>query len=310
MQHSVHIAVLITSHNRREKTLTCLASLLGQSLPGDVSIRVFLVDDGSTDGTSEAVEARFPEVVLIRASGTAYWNGGMRLAFAEAVKSPYDFLLWLNDDTVLNEGAVETLLGEYDAVSNGGALTSMIAGATVDRKTGVVLSGGYRLKPPEFLCRFALQPPAGSPQLCHALSGNCLLIPARVAGELGNLSSDYTHFLGDFDYALRARKAGFGVWLASRPVGHGTSDAVDANEVLNAEHMGDVFNRLHSPKGLSVGVGEHHRTMPPREWRFFLEAHAGMLWPIPWLITYSKLALPLAKRAIAGSIRKRHGDQA
>ena len=52
------IATLLTCHNRKEKTLKCLNSITAQHIPKQVGkIDVFLVDDGSTDGTSEAVKS-------------------------------------------------------------------------------------------------------------------------------------------------------------------------------------------------------------------------------------------------------------
>ena len=50
--------VLMTSHNRRAKTLACLASLAAQD--ADLDVRVVLVDAGSQDGTREQVAATFP----------------------------------------------------------------------------------------------------------------------------------------------------------------------------------------------------------------------------------------------------------
>ena len=60
--NSMSIAALITCHNRCEKTKRCLTSLLSV-LP---HIDVYLVDDGSTDGTSEMVKTLFPRVNVIQ----------------------------------------------------------------------------------------------------------------------------------------------------------------------------------------------------------------------------------------------------
>lgn len=80
-----NIAVLLTCHNRREKTLSCLQSLFGATMPEGYKTEVFLVDDGSTDGTGEAVEKCFPQVTVIQGDGNLYWNKGMNLAWKNAV---------------------------------------------------------------------------------------------------------------------------------------------------------------------------------------------------------------------------------
>jgi GT2 family glycosyltransferase len=74
------IAVLLTCHNRRDKTITCLDSLYNCLLPSDFQLDVFLVDDGSSDGTSKAVSEKFPSVNVIQGNGNLFWNQGMRLA--------------------------------------------------------------------------------------------------------------------------------------------------------------------------------------------------------------------------------------
>lgn len=71
------IAVLLTVFNRRETTLTCLESLFSGSVPEGYSIEVYLTDDGCTDGTTDAVRERFPDVRIVAGDGSLYWNRGM-----------------------------------------------------------------------------------------------------------------------------------------------------------------------------------------------------------------------------------------
>src|SRR5262245_41763769 len=103
---SIRVAVLVTCHNRKPKTLGSLAALYGQQLEEGVQLDVFLVDDGSSDGTSEAVAVRFPAVHITRGSGDLYWVGGMRAAYEAASRADYDYHLWLNDDTILYPTAI------------------------------------------------------------------------------------------------------------------------------------------------------------------------------------------------------------
>ena len=78
------IAVLITSYNRREKTLTCLKNLMEQDeIPG-LQLSIYLVDDNSSDGTTEAVRSHYPSVNIIKGTGQLFWAGGMRTAWREA----------------------------------------------------------------------------------------------------------------------------------------------------------------------------------------------------------------------------------
>ena len=82
------IAVLLTCHNRKDKTLLCLKALYDQEgLNSDYLIEVFLVDDASTDGTAAAIKDKFPLVNIIQGNGYLFWNQGMRLAWKTATKT-------------------------------------------------------------------------------------------------------------------------------------------------------------------------------------------------------------------------------
>jgi len=110
MNVSISIAVLLTCYNRKEKTISCLDALFKNIIPDGCSLNVFLVDDGSTDGTEDAVRNAYPQINIIKGDGSLFWNGGMRVAFEAAIKNGFDYYLWLNDDTMLNKGAVSNML--------------------------------------------------------------------------------------------------------------------------------------------------------------------------------------------------------
>ena len=74
---------IATCFNRREKTLTSLNRLM----EGNPSIRFdfIITDDGSTDGTAQALE-NMENVTVLTGSGSLYYSGGMRLAIDCAKK--------------------------------------------------------------------------------------------------------------------------------------------------------------------------------------------------------------------------------
>src|SRR6266480_1904244 len=109
VQRCCSVAVLMTCFNRREKTIAALTALR-EATTKAIEYRVFLVDDGSTDGTSKIVLDEFPEAKVIEGTGELYWNRGMRLAWCHALEANPAFYLWLNDDMILREGSVAKLV--------------------------------------------------------------------------------------------------------------------------------------------------------------------------------------------------------
>lgn len=193
------IAVLLTCHNRREKTISCLHALFLCQLPKNDTIDVFLVDDGSTDNTSEAVKEAFPKVNLIQGTGDLFWNRGMCLAWESAIKNrDYSFYLWLNDDCLLLENALMLMLEYSKSINN----NRIIVGATCTPVDGTINYSGLNFPNKKLI-------PNGTWQDCDYFNGNIVLIPNFVFKKVGMLDKHFHHFLGDFDYGMRANKIGF-----------------------------------------------------------------------------------------------------
>src|SRR5262249_54422292 len=118
------VAVLITCFNRRETTLACLRALEELQTPAGFALRVVLTDDGSSDGTGDAVRREFPKVQVVEGDGNLYWVGGTQAAWDAA--RPADFYLWLNDDVRLLPDAITKLIETHEA---SGDPATIVAGA-------------------------------------------------------------------------------------------------------------------------------------------------------------------------------------
>jgi GT2 family glycosyltransferase len=290
MESSIFIAVLITSHNRKSMTLATLAALFNQYPNAKTALDVYLVDDGSTDGTTEAIYQQYDCVKIIQGTGSLFWNGGMRVAFAEAIQAAdYDYHLWLNDDTLLLPNALTTLLETSKSLATAGFASAIVSGSTCDPETRSLTSGGFRRQWPKLLMRFDLIEPQEIAQQSDTFSGNCVLIPRSVYKVLGNLNPKFTHFLGDLDYGLRAQHQGYSVWITPGYVGTSPQHHGRGNEAYELNSFSEIFQKLNHPKGLCWGNDLQQRLMPMKEWTAFLKEHAGFFWLIPWVLTYRKL---------------------
>lgn len=287
MQKTYRIAALLACHNRREKTHACLRALRAQILPGwnppliteeerrlpfeDASpspisdltapicfaIDVFLLDDGSTDGTSEAVHQIWPEATVLRGDGSRFWCGGMRIAWKKAAETNPDYYLLLNDDTIMLPHALAELLRIVPQPD----LPAIAVGAIADLVTGAKNYGGTYPQPAPY-------PPAdGRPRSCVLFNGNCVLIPRCVHLKAGMFHAAYTHSMGDMDYSHEARRLGIPILETPVAVGSCDRNAVRGTWLDSTLPRAERIRLLNSPKGL-----------PYREWWVFCRRNCGARW--------------------------------
>ena len=189
----------MTVHNRKSQTLKCLEACREQfaELKGKFDFTVYLVDDGSTDGTSEAVLEMFPGTVILKGDGSLFWNHGMIRAWEEAAKEDFDFYIWLNDDTILLPGALGVLLENSSYLRH----KAILAGTAKD-SSGRLSYGGRtrkgRLIPPDETI----------PIPCDTFNGNLVLVPRYAFKALGTMDPHYSHSFAPDGYGSRADKAG------------------------------------------------------------------------------------------------------
>jgi GT2 family glycosyltransferase len=238
MKKKNHIAVLITCFNRKENTVRCIQKLL--LLKNDVDI--YLVDDKSTDGTSEEIKLLFPNICLIQGNGNLFWNRGMHLAWEHASKEHYDYYLWLNDDVVLYKNCFEELF-ECDKLTGG---NSIISGIIESEEKNEILYGGTD-------CKNQLIIPNGKMNTITNMNGNVVLVPKLVHKLIGNLDPYYHHDLGDVDYCLMALKKGICVYTTRIPIAScNKNDLFRAR--LNNSTLIKRIKKLYSPLGANPRI--------------------------------------------------------
>lgn len=265
---TLRIAAVLTCHNRREKTLACLRSVAEQSWQHSLAqgpargselqraIKVFLTDDGSTDGTSMAVQSLCPEAVIIAGDGSLFWCGGMRVAWAEAAKIDPDYFLLVNDDTVLYPDAVEsliTIVGPPDS-------HTLAVGAIRHPSSGSWTYGGVDSDYP-----FPM--PGGAPRPCRTLNMNAALISRAVYKRLGNLHSAFRHAMGDLDYGLKATRAGLPILETPQFIGECATNPASG-----------TWRDASLPRITRLRKLCHAKGLPPKDWLAYTRRNCGLLW--------------------------------
>jgi GT2 family glycosyltransferase len=112
------VSVVFLAYDRREALAQALTRMLGDSGYPAAQLEVIVVDNASSDGTSEMVAADFPQVRLLRNEhnvGASGWNAGFRVAAG-------DYVLILDDDAYLERGGLEQAVTA--AIAEGADLVS------------------------------------------------------------------------------------------------------------------------------------------------------------------------------------------
>ncbi len=192
------------SWNGREDTLACLASLEGEELTP------LVVDNGSTDGSVEAVRERGVEVV--ENGRNLGFAGGMNVGIRRALERGASHVLTLNNDVEVEPGFLEPLLDAGDVacpqILFGDGRTVWYAGARWDPQAGYHgRNTGY-----------GGPPVAGKPYETDRACGGALLASHAAWERVGLFDESLFAYAEDTDWSLRARKAGYRVLVVPRSV--------------------------------------------------------------------------------------------
>jgi GT2 family glycosyltransferase len=275
----MNIAVLLATFNRREKTLSCLESLYEQALPEGTTFSVFLTDDNSSDGTRDALRKKYPQVKVFKGSGSLFWAGGMRNSWGEALKTDPDYYLLLNDDTLLEKDAIKKLLKYYDIY--GTEPNAIAIGSTIDHDDKISY-GGRLLYNQNKVQNYTAYSETEYVE-CDLANANIMLVPRDVVRQIGILSDRYTHSIADFDYTLKAKKAGFKVVVIPGILGSCIDDHGN-NWKSGKTTLKERIRYLKSPKGLAYGeymtfIKHHFPTHVPEA---FVKLWMKTLFPVIW----------------------------
>ena len=213
----VDISVIIVSYNTCGYLRDCLWSLRadGDAPPHEV----FVVDNGSADGSVAMLRAEFPEVVVIETGE----NLGFARANNKALRQMHGrTALLLNSDTRVTPGALKTLLGVLDAHPNAAAV-----GPRLLNHDGSLQRSCYKFPAPGrafgdqlFLTALLANHPRlgdhrrwahDAPQAVDFVIGAALLVRADILPEVGLLDESFFMYAEETDWCYRMHRAGYEV---------------------------------------------------------------------------------------------------
>ncbi len=210
----IDLSVVIVNWNTCDLLRDCLRSLF-QQVEG-LSLEIFVVDNGSSDGSVALVRDQFPSVTVI--------ENGRNLGFARANnvalrQASGRYWLLLNSDTVVKKGALEGLQRTMEQDSNIGVAglqllneDGSLQNSVSNAPTLLTELGNKRLLRLLWPSRYpGKEQHYRKPLQVESVIGACLMVRREAAKEVGLLDEDYFFFLEETDWCVRMRTAGWRV---------------------------------------------------------------------------------------------------
>ena len=208
MSPQPRVSVIVVNWNGRDITLECLRSLSALTYP---NADIIVVDNASSDGSTEAIRADHPKVTLLALPENLRFAGGNNAGIREALTRGADMVLLLNNDTVVDPDFLTHMVERMGADSGCGMVAPKIyyfdqpdriwfAGGVVSMWTGTMKHIGIR----EVDCG-----QHNSVREIDYASGCCILVPAEVIKKVGMLDESYYMYTEDADWSMRVRRAGY-----------------------------------------------------------------------------------------------------
>jgi GT2 family glycosyltransferase len=284
--------VIVSSTGARDLLRACLASLRANP-PSTASMEVHVVDNASSDGTPEMVRDEFPEVVLHALD----WNSGFCVAnnvVLRETRAP--FVLVLNPDTEVYEGALEHMLGVMRERPDVGMSTCRLAQAdgaldhaskrSFPTPVGALahfVGVGRRSRAPRRLAQYRA-PELGEYDAgeVDAVNGAFMLVRQEALRDVGLLDEGYWLYMDDLDWCFRFHQKGWKVWY-------------DGSVTVMHVKGGTTVRRRH--RGLRHNVA-FHRSMG-RFYRKFYSGRNGAADAVIYSAILGKLAISATRSAVA-----------
>lgn len=251
------LSIIIVSWNTLGLLRDCLESLFDSQPSAD--LEVFVVDNGSQDGSPDMVEARFPTVKLIRNTD----NAGFAAANNQAIRlAAGRHVLLLNSDTLVHPGVIDASIAYLDnsphvgvmgcRVLNGDGTVQATCSQFPTLANLILLTTGlFRVPGLAFAQRYRMDGwQRDDERDVEVVSGCYMMVRGSALESVGLLDEDFFFFGEETDWCRRFLAHGYAVRFA--PVGTIIHFGGGSSKSLNSKRdlmLSEATVRLHRKHG-------------------------------------------------------------
>jgi GT2 family glycosyltransferase len=200
---SPKVSIIILNWNGRDDTLECLASIVQLDYS---NYEVVVVDNGSMDDSVSSIQKMFPDVTLIQTHKNLGYAGGNNVGIKRALETGAEYILILNNDTVVDSSLLRKLFEANRTRPDAGLLGPAIYNYSAQDE--LISIGGVR--DPSRSFEFVQASHEGSAyQEVEILIGCAMLIKREVFERAGLLDESFFLCWEEIDFCMRAAENGF-----------------------------------------------------------------------------------------------------
>jgi GT2 family glycosyltransferase len=209
------VSIVILNWNGYQDTLVCLKSLERLTYP---RAEIIVVDNGSADDSERLIRKAYPKVNLIQTGQNLGFAGGNNVGIRAALELGAQYIMLLNNDTVVEKNFLEPLVWHLEKNKSAGAVQPKLMR---DNQEGVVDSLGQEI------CRFIARDIAyGQKENGEILEPKEIFGPCAAAAlfrkevfeKVGLLDPRFFMVFEDVDFSWRMREKGYSSWLIPNSV--------------------------------------------------------------------------------------------
>ena len=209
--NKLELSIVLVCWNNKEYLSPCLESLYQSDLASQFD--VIVVDNGSTDGSQEMLREKYPDVKIIQNDH----NVGLGKASNQGIEATTgEFIMLLNNDTIVNKAALDSMVDLMRTQSEAGAVGCKLLNGDGSFQSGY---GGFSTLLEEFLIAiqvgeriwpgYPLQGDSDTIRAVGWMSSACLLVRRKTLDQIGLLDESYFIYGDETDLQYRMKKAGW-----------------------------------------------------------------------------------------------------